>query len=329
VVLHKEKTKYNLHLISFKLIFMSLKVTIDIFSGRPNPTVELTAKEAKELFQNISPTGAMRKASATTPAEPAHLGLRGIQVEQIKSVSKELPSAFYLSHETMYSGGKAAALKGPGTMDRLFKILSAKGSSIANAGKVREFLKTYKDALAPAAEIREKTAVPVGPILIDPKLLLTCTCGPIYEPTWWNNNPTIKGNNNCYNYACNQRTDSFAQPGRATGNMYTSLSGCSVAAGQKSAKQGAVSDALVDTPLANNQCPASGHLVALVIWPGVDFHWYRKGVNTMWSHKPGSTSVTNLDNSGNVISDPRTANRGGYTQFCTFMNVLPGHINIK
>lgn len=308
---------------------MSVKVTIDIFSGRPNPELVLTAKEAKELFKNVAPTGAMKKASANTLAEPAHLGLRGIQIDQLKSVTKELPSNFYLSHESMFSGGKSAAMKDTGTMDRLHKIIASHASKITNAGKIREFMKTYKEALAGSFEVREKTAAPgiPGPIILAP--LATCTCGPIYEPNWWNLNPTIKGNNNCYNYACNQRTDSFAQPGRATGNMYTSLSGCNVAAGQKSAKTGAISDALVDKPLANNQCPAAGHLVALVIWPGTDFHWYRKGVNTMWSHKPGSTSVTNLDNAGAVISDPRTANRGGYTQFCTFMNVLPGHINIK
>jgi hypothetical protein len=309
---------------------MSVKLTIDIFSGRPNPELVLTAKEAKELFKSMSPTGVMRKASATTLAEPTHLGLRGIQVEQLKSVTKEMPTSFFLSHETMFSGGKSAAMKNDGTMERLHKFITSKASSITNAGKVRDFIKIYKDELMPSAETRAKTAAPIGPVVIGPILpLLTCTCGPIYEPDWWNLNPQIKGNNNCYNYACNQRTDTFAQPGKATGNMYTSLAGCLVAAGQKSAKQGAVSDALIDTPLANNKCPAKGHLVALVIWPGADFHWFRKGVNTRWSHKPGGTSVTNLDNSGAIINDPRTANRGNYTQFCTFMNVLPGHICIK
>ena len=33
----------------------------------------------------------------------------------------------------------------------------------------------------------------------------TCQCAPIYEPDWWNNTPSIKSNNNCYNYACNYR----------------------------------------------------------------------------------------------------------------------------
>ncbi len=309
---------------------MSVKVTIDIFSGRPNPEMVLSAKEAKELFKQVAPTGAMRKAAATTPVEPGHLGLRGIKVEQLKTVTKELPSAFFVAHETMFSGGKAAAFKDMGTMERVHKFISANSKLITGAGNVREFLKTYKEALTESFDVREKTAMPAAPVVISPVVALpTCTCGPVYEPDWWNLNATIKGNNNCYNYACNHRTDTFAQPGRATGNMYTSLAGCNVPAGQKSAKTGAISDALIDTPAANNACPAKGHLVALVIWPGRDFHWYRKGVNTMWSHKPGSTSVTNLDNSGNTIADPRTANRGNYTQFCTFMNVLHGHINIK
>ena len=60
-------------------------------------------------------------------------------------------------------------------------------------------------------------------------------------------------------------------------------------------------------------CPALGHLVALVIAPGWDFHWYRKGPDGMWSHKPGQTPVTNVDNSGNPIIDPRTRPIAGST----------------
>ena len=56
-----------------------------------------------------------------------------------------------------------------------------------------------------------------------------------------------------------------------------------------SVKNGATHDDLEDWPDANNKCPRVGHLVALVIWPGVDFHWYRKGLNGRWTHKPGGT----------------------------------------
>ena len=54
-----------------------------------------------------------------------------------------------------------------------------------------------------------------------------------------------------------------------------------------------------------------------------------KGKDGKWSHKPGGTKATLLDNAGHFILDPRTANRGMYTQFCTFMQVLHGHIKIK
>ena len=106
------------------------------------------------------------------------------------------------------------------------------------------------------------------------------------------------------------------------GSMYTSLSCAAV-------KPASVADALVDMPNANNKCAKDGHLVALVVAPGIDFHWYRKSINGLWTHKPGSTPATNLDNSGNIIPDPRTADRGPYTDFCTFMVVKHGHIKIR
>ena len=90
----------------------------------------------------------------------------------------------------------------------------------------------------------------------------------------------------------------------------------------------AVADGLVAS--ANfTQAIADGWYVALVIWPNVDFHWYRQDKIGCWSHKPGSTAVTNKDNSGNPITDPKTANRGGYTQFCSYMITRPCKVRIK
>ena len=48
-------------------------------------------------------------------------------------------------------------------------------------------------------------------------------------------------------------------------------------------------------------CPAEGHLIALVIWPNVDFHFYRMNRDGLWSHKPGGMPVTNVDNSDKLI----------------------------
>jgi len=139
---------------------------------------------------------------------------------------------------------------------------------------------------------------------------------------WWNDAGQKQFHNNCYNYATNYRSDTFAQPGLAAGSMYTALTCAAV-------RPAAVLDALIDSPSANNKCPAEGHLVALVIAPGFDFHWYRKGRTGYWSHKPGGTAVRDVDNSNVPIPDPRTANRGPYTNFCTFMVVMHGHIKVK
>ncbi len=152
--------------------------------------------------------------------------------------------------------------------------------------------------------------------------VLRCQCAPLYEPAWWNDGGQRQFNNNCYNYSTDYRTDTFAQPGLAAGAMYTAFTCAAV-------RPAAVHDDLIDAPTANNRCPKEGHLVALVVWPKVDYHWYHKGRNGYWTHKPGGTPANNLDNSGVVIPDPRTADRGPYTDFCTFMVVMHGHIKIR
>jgi hypothetical protein len=148
-----------------------------------------------------------------------------------------------------------------------------------------------------------------------------CACAPIFEPLWWNDGGQKQLRNNCYNYSTNYRTDTFAQPGRASGVPITSGSCASI-------KPLAILDSLINAPAADNECPITGHLVALVVAPGLDFHWYRKGPDGMWTHKVGPAPVTALDNAGNVITDPRTANRGPYTAFCGFMVVMHGHIKL-
>jgi hypothetical protein len=92
--------------------------------------------------------------------------------------------------------------------------------------------------------------------------------------------------------------------------MYTAMDCTEVGSGAKS-------DGLVPVDCDGGcGCSDCHHQVALVLWPGVDFHWYRRDRDGKWSHKPGSTAARNTDNSGNLITDPRTANRGPYTVFC-------------
>jgi hypothetical protein len=89
------------------------------------------------------------------------------------------------------------------------------------------------------------------------------------------------------------------QPGDASGNPIASYSDISV----DGIRSRAIADGLSPTPIKG------GYPVVLVVDPGVDYHWYRQDDNGLWSHKPGSTPVINVDASGKLITDPGAANR--------------------
>jgi hypothetical protein len=65
-------------------------------------------------------------------------------------------------------------------------------------------------------------------------------------------------------------------------------------------------------PNASGTCPSCTHKVFLVIAPdpaNPDYHWYRQDADKTWSHKPGLGPATNVDASGRIIYDPRSAKR--------------------
>ena len=293
---------------------MKLRITIDIFSGRENPVLELEGKEAAEALNRLKPAQALEKDEMGLP--PSILGYRGLMIEQIGARYRKLPRQFRMVNGKLFGADLAHRVS-----DEKFEdFITRSGGPLRKAKMGRGFDQFL------AAEISRYRQLDVEytakKIIWPPQPIKVCVCAPIYEPQWWNDAGQKQYNNNCYNYATNYRTDTFAQPGRAAGAMYTSLTCVSVL-------PAAEKDSLINKADADNKCPSAGHLVALVIAPGWDFHWYRKGPNGYWSHKPGSTAVTNLDNSGNSIPDPRTANRGPYTDFCTFLVVMHGHIKIK
>ncbi len=60
-----------------------------------------------------------------------------------------------------------------------------------------------------------------------------------------------------------------------------------------------------------------------MVAPGIDYHRYRQNADGTWSHKPGTTSIKNCDDSGNAIFDPEFADRGIYTSFVGFFKITP------
>ncbi|MBY6142113.1 hypothetical protein KUV26_21985 [Leisingera daeponensis] len=132
-------------------------------------------------------------------------------------------------------------------------------------------------------------------------------------------------NNNCYAYGCNIASNSFPQPGRASGAPTLSENFSA-----EHVRDNAISDGLVyvGTTLADIKEHAAtvgtgGHYVALMFsppenaiggdpeanWPG-DYHWARcDSLSPMsWSQKDGGDQVTNFDFAGKPITDPASAN---------------------
>ncbi|WP_162907555.1 hypothetical protein [Allorhizocola rhizosphaerae] len=137
---------------------------------------------------------------------------------------------------------------------------------------------------------------------------------------FWNAVTSERINNNCYNYTANWKTNTFAQPGRASGQTFTSLTLDNIEAA-------AIRDGYTKA--------CNGHSIAsnLWIWPGTDYHWYRKTADvngqSRWCHKPGQTPATNRDNSGNIITAPVTADRGNYNTGGRLVWGLGGSIPVR
>ena len=125
---------------------------------------------------------------------------------------------------------------------------------------------------------------------------------PPYEPAYWND-PGIVRCNNCYNYGCNIRTDNYAQPGYAHNVSHTKTCPTVILA--------AIADGLAKTNI-DKRCEKCTHIVALVIAPNEDYHWYRLDDNGRWSHKMAIYPASDQDGAGNLITNPETANRKVY-----------------
>lgn len=176
---------------------------------------------------------------------------------------------------------------------------------------------------------------------------------PEYNPDLWNIRPEIRGSHNCYAYAMQyispdateqcaekrrngktptERKCSTPQPGHASGHIrmkYTPIKKCHDITART------IDDNMGIHPITFEQkCPIGTSKIALVVDEAHDYHYYRQDSNGYWSHKPGRNNVTNLDASGQLITDPRFASRDytrdgasdlNYKDFCGFFCVPRGH----
>ena len=265
------------------------KIVVHVFSGVPDPMIEISGEEARQLRALVS--------AATLRAEAAPrqvLGYRGMTLVDDRGEF--------------------------GIMEGVSRAADGRGLVIDEDRRAERFAAEFLSRLGLAPTVRQHILDEIHrkPKMHDVEGLSTgCATSqavdaPTYAPGNWNI-PAVQPRNNCYNYANDQATNTFAQPGRGTGHPISALS-CS------GVRPSAVSDGLGVVPDFSGKLSAgSGWYVALVIWPNVDYHWYRQDATGCWSHKPGQTAVRDVDNSGAKIADPKNCDRGPYTAFCDYM----------
>jgi hypothetical protein len=300
-------------------------VTLDAYSGRPNPAWRLSTKDTSNLMQRVA--GKTLASSDSELADSGILGPRGFVIEA--SGDDQLPPGVPNSFRVAGSG----ALPGDQAGGNAFSMAESQEISqfLLRTGRhvVEEDLADYIQKSAarltappqdmspwpepadPAPDEDEEPAqeaVQDLPIVAIPACVIANTA---YNPGFWNT-PAVQPKNNCYNYAMNYRSDTFAQPGRISGHQWTAINCANV--GTAANWDG-----------CKTFCSGSNKNVALVIAPGpgfVDYHWYRRHSEGFWGHKPGGTAARNTDNRGRIINGttltPANCDRGPYTIFCGY-----------
>jgi len=288
-----------------------VKVTLNVMSGGVDPSWTVTGAAADQLMAQLP---ADAQGDVLRPIPYWKLGYRGFEVEASQGDALRAPFVIYNNYQAelaLLASGNTSVLASVlkhviGEADRLSKINWA---LVAPISRPMDMMPPVNDPNAPCD-------IPVrGPdngTTYDP---LRENCG------FWTSHCSA---NNCYNYGNDIVTDTFAQPGRGSGQKWSSNTCADIRA---SAERDGLIWAGTDLPKAN---PDKGHYVALFIWPNTNFHWIRFDSIPAgyWSHKPGGTPARNVDGNGQKITDPSKSDFSPWTQFCGYMSTVPSTVTI-
>lgn len=286
------------------------RITVDLYSGRPNPVIEINDDD--EIRSTLRQLAANRALASTEPPADGGLGLRGFELEILDD---DLARRYDLAGRLYVPVGAATA-----EFTERLTALAMRGEALAVPGfeeqtsldeGLREYVLGQLESSG-GGSVQEGSAEP-QPVTAE------ATCYYDYytfNPGFWNNDSNTRWNNNCYNYASNWRTNTFAQPGRGCGNVWKTITAAEVTRAALCDGMHRRYDCFPDSEKPRN-------LVALVIAPGPafnDYHWYRYQMGGFWGHKPGGTEARNYDDSGpgHTVFNPETANRGPYTIFAGY-----------
>ncbi len=297
-----------------------MRVTMDVFSGRPNPSWKLTPKEAEELAARIEgqpvdgdvwqlPKLGFRnfivEKDLTDRGEPISLPYRFRVGASATQVVVSQHGAANISAQPSRSEPKDAATDADNAR---WLLETAKGQ--VSDEILNEVLASLTAERSTPTIAEVEAEVVSEPTQATDLSLASLSCYPFLTPLrlgiW--NSFNIRPYNNCYNYAANLISNTLAQPGRRSNHLYTSFD-C---------------EAIMVAAAADGcrlQCEGTDRVLALAIWPGFDFHWWRLHPDNIWAQKLGWSIATNRDNQGRVIGGaltPENCDRLPYSVFCGY-----------
>lgn len=214
----------------------NLAVTLVIYSGLPDPEWDVLESDPDYSQIQILLSNARADGFVFSPeATPAKLGYKGFLVRDASMVAQLIVGSdtIPLQQQLLASMPRAGILISDYFRQGIMEIIRS-GTVSAEGGGPR----------------RKRAA-------------------PVYNPALWNNNAFTRLNNNCYNYANDIITNTFAQPGRGSGQIFNRpLNGPNV-------RDAAIRDGLqvlAPHPGAADPVPVAPvgprHLAALFIAPG-------------------------------------------------------------
>lgn len=294
-----------------------LRIEIDMFSGRPNPVWLVTdLEEAERLLALVADSEGVASRQGTGFVGLGYRELRVSFVGDDLIRPKGVPVEFALGSTASADLRRSAelALQLVEQMPLRSRINLMEHTLTPLTSSLRDFVLEQMHKFFAKPPVLERLLPfrrnPLRTTIPDARCTDCRYEVSQYNPAFWNR-AHVRPYNNCYNYARNWRTDTFAQPGRAHGAQTHIMSCPTVTAA-------AMADGLRKRCDCLPQSEYPRRLMALVVWPDRDYHWYRHQRGGFWGHKPGGTAARNVDNGNNLITNPETCNRGDYTDFCDY-----------
>lgn len=300
-----------------------LRVTLDIYSGRQNPSWLLSDKEESELLDRVMGTPDIMLPILM---KTGGLGYRGfiVEVEKDDGISAwsrtrsknsqiQLPSLFriggnYDEQQVAQQWMLETSYKESSEVDDFLREISSEGmlkqKEVKSASQKDQYDFDYDEANQHIGIVDSSQVSGRGPGM---------SCSSNYfsgtDFTDWNRFWNVR-RNNCYCFGANHMKGSFGLPGRKGGSPVT----------PDDLSKSTMENALIADGWKHNCDSANNLTIACVVWQDHsgyrDFHFYRTVTSTgIWGHKQGENPAETIDESGETIYDPETCDRGEYHFF--------------